>query len=144
MNEWGLIDQDTFVGIAPKGSLSGESSPQFLDLNQGMATSPSRSFSGARCARREVSAPEASGLIPTHHSWALWAIESGLRAYGNHLLEQKRRAYIQVTGIQTRLTDALKTGNSNSDYLFIPGIQYIESFSTYIREFRTSKGRPLR
>ena len=32
-----LIDQDIFVGIAPKESLSGESPPQVLNLNQGVA-----------------------------------------------------------------------------------------------------------
>ena len=34
-----------------------ESQPQVLSLNQGVATLPLRSFGGAWCARREVSAP---------------------------------------------------------------------------------------
>ena len=37
MNEWDFVGQDSFVGIAPKGSLSRESPPQVLNLNQGVA-----------------------------------------------------------------------------------------------------------
>ena len=36
MNKWGFIGQEIVVRIAPKGFLSGESSPQILNLNQGV------------------------------------------------------------------------------------------------------------
>ena len=53
MNEWGFIGQDIFVGI---GKSAASRRPQVLNLYHGVATSPSRSISGARCARGEVSA----------------------------------------------------------------------------------------
>jgi len=53
MNEWGFIGQEIFVS---SDSYRKENPPQLINLNKRVATSPLRSFGGARCARREVSA----------------------------------------------------------------------------------------
>ena len=76
----------------------------------------------------------------TCYTWSLWAIEPGWREYGNHLLEQKMTSLYLSHWYPNKAQRCVK----NREFLFIPGIQYMEGFSTYIEEFRTSKGRSLR